>query len=88
MISALEFINERRGIVKAKAKLHGEKVDEFKRSLHDLDNIMVNPVTIPREWGIEHITNPFRAYYNNRAEVELVPSIELLFEKLLAEYLS
>ncbi len=87
MIFALELINECRGIAKAKKKLHGEEVKEFKRSLNDLDAILVNPVTIPREWKIDYIPNPLRAYYNHITEEQLVPKIEILFDDLLAEYL-
>lgn len=37
MIYALEFVNESRGIVKAKHKLFGPDLDDFKRSLKDLE---------------------------------------------------
>lgn len=87
LIFALEKINECRSIAKAKKKLHGEEVKEFKRSLKDLDAILVNPVTIPREWKIDYIPNPLRAYYNHITEEQLVPKIEILFDQLLAEYL-
>ncbi len=87
LIFALELINECRSIVKAKKKLHGEEVKEFKRSLNDLDAILVNPVTIPRDWKINYIPHPLRAYYNHITEEQLVPKAEVLFDKLLAEYL-
>jgi hypothetical protein len=87
LIFALEIINECRSIAKAKKKLHGEEIKEFKRSLNDLDAILVNPVTIPREWKVDYIPNPLRAYYNHITEEQLVPKIEVLFDNLLAEYL-
>ncbi len=87
LIFALELINECRSIAKAKKKLYGEEVKEFKRSLNDLDAILVNPVTIPREWEIFYIPNPIRAYYNYITEEQLVPKAEVLFDNLLAEYL-
>jgi hypothetical protein len=88
LIFALEQVNECRGIAKAKAKLRGVDLSEFKRSLKDLDAILVNPVTIPREWKIDHIPNPLRAYYDNIAEERLVFNNERLFEKFLSEYVS
>ena len=88
LLFALEAVSECRGIAKAKSKLLGIDISEFKRSLKDLDAIFVNPVTIPREWKIDHIPNPLRAYYNSITEEQIVPLSEIKFEKLLAEYLS
>lgn len=88
LIWTLELINECRGIAKAKSKLQTVDMSDFKRSLDDLDVILVNPVTVPREWKIEHIPNLLRAYYNSVTEEQVIPYNERLFEKLLAEYLS
>ena len=49
--------------------------------------MLINPVTIPRDWKIEHITNPLRAYYNYVTEEQLVGTDELRFERFLGEYL-
>ena len=87
LISTLELVNKSRGIYKAKATLQDEELEDFRRSLRELDEILVNPVTIPREWGIEHITNPLRAYYDGIAEEQLITGNELLHDELLAEYL-
>lgn len=64
LIRTLELVSDYRSIFKAKATLAGDKLDEFKRSLTDLDAISVNPVTIPRDWGIAYIPNLLDAYYN------------------------
>lgn len=88
LLFALEYINECRGIANAKAKLFGDDLHDFKRSLRDLDDIFVNPVTIPREWGINHIQNPLKAYYLSTIEVPILFCNEVLFERLLAEYLA
>ena len=37
-------------------------IDDFNRSLRELSEIGINPVTIPREWGIKHIPNLMRVY--------------------------
>lgn len=42
LIYALGLINECRGITKAKSKLLGVDLKDFKRSLKDLDDILVN----------------------------------------------
>jgi len=64
LISALTLINQCRGIYKAKCTLQGKDLEVFKRSIKDLELIGVNPVTIPREWNVEHISNLLDAYYN------------------------
>lgn len=52
LIYALELVSDCRGIANAKSKLHGPDLDDFKRSMKDLDDILVNPVTIPRRFNI------------------------------------
>jgi len=88
LIYALERINESRGISKAEAKLSGEEWKDFRRSLKDLDRICVNPVTIPRDWGIKHIPNLLRAYFCTISEVRFLLPNEVRAYKLLEEYLS
>ncbi len=82
----LELVNECRGIAKARAKLFGNDVKEFNRSLKDLDSLLINPVTIPREWQIEHIQNPLRAYHDHMTEIQLIPYNEKIFRERLEEY--
>lgn len=62
LLYALDIVSKARGIAAAKEKLSGLELDDFKRSLNDLDEILVNPVTIPRKWNIAHVPNPIRAY--------------------------
>jgi hypothetical protein len=88
LMSALDLINESRGIAKARAKLGGKELKDFVRSLKDLDTIMVNPVTIPERWGIKHIPNPLRAYYSHVTEEQLESRVEFKYARLLDEYLS
>lgn len=62
LINALNLINRCRGISKAKAELRGEEFEDFKRSMRELEALGINPVTIPREWGIRHIPNLLDTY--------------------------
>ncbi len=88
MIDALEFVSEYRGIAKAKSKLYGPDLDDFKRSLNDLDHILVNPVTIPRRWKIRHIPNLLRAYYDSVYAEQLIPEDEYIARQRIDEILS
>lgn len=87
LIDALELVSECRGIAKAKATLQGEEVKDFKRSLKDLDEIFVNPVTIPRNWGIDYIPNLLKAYDHTICDEHLVFLNEFKAGELLSEYL-
>ena len=88
LLETLVFVNESRGIAKAKAKLSGSELKEFKRSLKDLDAIYVNPVTIPRKWGITHIPNLLRAYYDSEYEEVVVVGNEGRTHEYLTRYLA
>ncbi len=88
LIYALELINECRGIAKAKSKLFSVDLKDFKRSLKDLDDILVNPVTIPREWNIDYIPNLLGAYYDSIYEEQLITSKDFEAKKYLSEYLT
>lgn len=88
IIYALELVKKYRGIAKAKDRLLGPDLDDFKRSLEDLDNMLINPVTIPRRWNINHIPNLLRAYDDAGIEEKLMPMQEYLAWEHIAEYLS
>jgi len=70
LIMELRRINQFRGIHKVRATLQGEELEIFRRTLRDLDDININPVTIPREWNIQRIPNLLNAY-DRRIEDEL-----------------
>lgn len=70
LIMELRRINQFRGIYKVRAALQGEELETFRRTLRDLSEINVNPVTIPREWNITRIPNLLDAY-ERRVEEEL-----------------
>lgn len=88
MVYALEMVKKHHGIAKAKSKLHGQDLADFKRSLTDLDDILVNPVTIPRRWGIEHIPNLLGAYYDATYVEQLIPEHEYIARQHIVEFLS
>jgi len=62
LIGELQRINQFRGIHKVRAMLGIEELEVFRRTLNDLADINVNPVTIPKNWGIPHIPNLLDAY--------------------------
>jgi len=65
----------------------GSALQDFKRSLNDLDNILVNPVTIPRKWGVKYIPNLLKAYYDS-IYTRLLFANELRYCRHLREYLA
>jgi len=57
LIGVLKYIAVCRGIAKAKDKLHGDGIIVFSQALRELVELGINPVTIPREWGIKQTKN-------------------------------
>jgi len=88
LLDALEWVKEHRGIANTNSKLSGIDLKDFKRSLKELDEILVNPVTLPRRWYIKHISNPLRAYEDCIFEEQVLPLPEYRFRRQLEEYLS
>ena len=68
LINALQYVSQCRSLAKAKAPLHDYELDAFKRTLKELSGFNINPVTIPKEWGIEHIPNLLCSYFNRLIE--------------------
>ena len=62
LIATLTLINRCRSIAKTKDRLFKKDMAIFRRSLLDIDQLGINPVTIPKEWGIKYIPNLFRTY--------------------------
>ena len=87
MIEVLESVNESHGIAKAKSKLRENEFRRFNKTLKELDNILVNPVTIPRRWDVKHIPNLLRAYYDSIYEEQLVSYQEYAAMKRIEEVL-
>ncbi len=64
LTDTLKLIRDSGGIAKAKECVRDKGLEDFRRSLRDLANLGINPVTIPEEWGIKYIPNLLDAYYN------------------------
>lgn len=87
LLFMLNIVSESKGISKAESKLSGLDLRDFKKSLRDLDDILVNPVTIPRRWGITHIQNLYRAVNDLFYEEQLIPASEYSALKHINEIL-
>lgn len=68
LTDALKLISNCGGIAKAKAGIYGKDLEDFRRSLRDLADLGINPVTIPEEWGITYIPNLLDVYYDKIAK--------------------
>ncbi len=87
LIMELKRINQFRGIYKVRAALQGDELEILRRTLRDLSEINVNPVTIPREWNITRIPNLLDAY-DRRVEEELYKrQQEEMSHQILKDYL-
>lgn len=62
LINVLKDVSQCCSLVKAKESYQGRELDAFKRTLKELAVLNINPVTIPREWHIDHIPNLLRSY--------------------------
>lgn len=70
LIDALQTVSLHRSIATAKSLLNGYQLDAFKRTLNELSNLNINPVTIPKRWNIGHIPNLLYAYYHKARTAE------------------
>lgn len=64
LIDALHFVNQCRSLAKAKAAYKGSDLAAFKHTLKELRSLGINPVTIPKDWGVKHIPNLLYTYYD------------------------
>jgi hypothetical protein len=86
LIDTLVSINNRRGISKAREGLEGKKLEDFKRSIRELEGLRINPVTIPREWGIKHIPNLLDAYYDKLSDEQHKIYLKKQNDELIQDY--
>lgn len=87
LIKALKLVNDCRSVAKAKEAYQGSDLDTFKRTLKDLSNLGINPVTIPREWGIKHIPSLLYAYSDKVSEERMKADTEKFQMECVKEYL-
>lgn len=78
LISALQEVSQCRSLARAKALHQGEDLAAFKRTLKDLSDIGINPVTIPREWGISHIPNLMHTFNDLSLARMAFPEMQLI----------
>lgn len=88
LIDALELVNQCRSLAKAKTAYRGEDLEAFKRTIKDLTNLKINPVTIPREWGIKYIPNLLYTYFDKVAEEKSLEQIECFRSECLKKTLA
>ena len=86
LISALKLIKDRQGIANVKAALKGKDEEDFRRSLRELADLRINPVTIPKEWNIKFIPNLLEAYYNKISVEQAKERQEQVDLELLKDY--
>ena len=87
LTGTLEMIRNYGGISKVKDALRGKELEDFRRSLRELEKLQINPVTIPEDWGIEHIPNLLTNHYHMRAEEQKREKEEKEKEEMLREYI-
>lgn len=92
LIEALNCVNQCRSLAKAKALYQGNDLLAFNRTLNDLSDLNINPVTIPRDWGIKQIPNLLCEYYRQKRLEQSMYCLELLekedpnyFRKMIRE---
>lgn len=85
LINVLQTVNQCRSLAKAKGLYQGAELDTFKKSLNDLSSLNINPVTIPKEWGIKHIPNLLYAFYDKRNDEKNKENMEKFTQYLLKE---
>lgn len=80
LLKALQEVSRCRGVAKAKEKIEcqGGDLASFNRTLYDLQNIGINPVTIPREWGIVHIPNLMHTFNDIFSSRDICPDSTLI----------
>lgn len=67
LIETLKFINQCRSVFQASQYYTGKDYVKFLNTLKELNQININPVTIPQNWGIKHIPNLLNTYFYKKA---------------------
>ena len=86
LIDTLQLVNQCRSVAKAKDILQGHDLKVFKQALKELSALRINPVTIPKEWGIKHIPNFLYAYYDKVQEERNKKEMEEFQRECLNKY--
>lgn len=88
LINALELVSQCCSLAKAKTAYQGEELEAFKRTIKDLINLKINPVTIPREWGIKHIPNLLYTYFDKVQEEDALEDLNRFYLESLQKALA
>lgn len=64
LVNALKFVNDCHSLAEAKTAYQGNDLKAFERAIKELSNLGINPVIIPKNWGIKHIPNLLHAYFD------------------------
>lgn len=87
LIDALNFVNDCKTLSDAKSEYKGEDLKAFKRTLSDLSNLGINPVTIPKNWGIKLIPNLLYAYFDKVSDESWDEKFDdISFDKSIKKY--
>lgn len=87
LIDALKFVNQYRSIAKAKEVCQAGDLADFKKTLKELSALNINPVTIPKEWGIKYIPNLLYTYYDKVQHDKDEKQMEAFQFRCLEEYI-
>lgn len=87
LTDTLKMISDYGGIAKAKSTLQSKELEEFRRSLRELEKLGISPVTIPREWGIYYIPNLLDNYYSLRTKERERKEEEQFKQEALEDYI-
>jgi len=88
LIEALKQVKHSRSVSKAKELCPVNELSTFKRTLNELMSMGINPVTIPNEWGINHIPNLFTKYFDKVSDEIQENETENFLDIAALEYVS
>lgn len=71
LIETLKSINRCRSVCQASQHYTDKDYDRFLCTLNELNQININPVTIPQHWGIKQIPNLLNTYFEKEALTSL-----------------
>lgn len=84
---ALEIIKECEGIRSVKNVLKEKELEDFRRSIRELERLNINPVIIPEDWGIKKIPNLLTNFYRLKEEERQKKEMEVLKDRMFKDYI-
>jgi len=83
----LEIIKECEGIRSVKNVLKEKELEDFRRSIRELERLNINPVIIPEDWGIKKIPNLLTNFYRLKEEERQKKEMEVLKDRMFKDYI-